>query len=119
VVQHGGLQNLYSPVRIRSSPPASQLIEPRRKRVHGASPISFGTIHANVSLPVLATWECLIGLGLVFGKFLRATLALLALQMLGTFLPLVLVGVAIVVGATVRGGRIDPEPGPRETLPIA
>ncbi|HJP88126.1 MAG TPA: DoxX family protein [Candidatus Limnocylindrales bacterium] len=99
--------------------------------------ISFGAIGPNVSLPVLAAWECLIGLGLILGKFLRATLALLALQMLGTFLPLVLfpqetftvfpiaptlegqyiiknvvlVGAAIVVGATVRGGRIDPEPG--------
>ena len=105
--------------------------------------ISFGTIHANVSLPVLATWECLIGLGLIMGRFLRATLALLALQMLGTFLPLilfpaetftvfpiaptlegqyiiknvVLVGAAIVVGATVRGGRLEPEP--REGTPTA
>lgn len=100
--------------------------------------ITFGTIQSNVSLPVLATWESLIGLGLIFGKFLRATLALLALQMLGTFLPLVLfpqetftvfpiaptlegqyiiknvvlVGAAIVVGATVRGGRVEPEPTP-------
>ena len=98
--------------------------------------ISFGTIGPDVSLPVLATWECLIGLGLIVGKFLRAVLALLAVQMLGTFLPLVLfpqetftvfpiaptlegqyiiknvvlVGAAIVVGATVRGGRLDPEP---------
>jgi uncharacterized membrane protein YphA (DoxX/SURF4 family) len=105
--------------------------------------ISFGTIHADVSLPVLAAWECLIGLGLILGKFLRATLALLALQMLGTFLPLVLfpqetftvfpivptlegqyiiknvvlVGAAIVVGATVRGGRLEAEPRVGETTP--
>src|SRR5215813_3045106 len=52
--------------------------------------ISFGIVGPGISLPVLATWECLIGLGLIFGKFLRATLALLALQMLGTFLPLIL-----------------------------
>ena len=107
--------------------------------------ISFGTIHSDVSLPVLAAWECLIGLGLILGKFLRATLALLAVQMLGTFLPLilfpqetfsvfpiaptlegqyiiknvVLVGAAIVVGATVRGGRIDPEPRAGDTTPTA
>jgi len=98
--------------------------------------ITFGTITSDVSLPVLAAWECAIGIGLIIGRFLRATLALLALQMLGTFLPLVLfpqetftvfpiaptlegqyiiknvvlVGAAIVVGATVRGGRVDPEP---------
>jgi uncharacterized membrane protein YphA (DoxX/SURF4 family) len=98
--------------------------------------ITFGTVQANVSLPILAAWECLIGIGLIAGRFLRATLALLALQMLGTFLPLVLfpqetftvfpiaptlegqyiiknvvlVGAAIVVGATVRGGRVEPEP---------
>src|SRR5215217_1891733 len=52
--------------------------------------ITFGAVTPNVSLPVLAAWESLIGLGLIFGKFLRATLALLAAQMLGTFLPLVL-----------------------------
>ena len=87
---------------------------------------------------MLATWECLIGLGLIFGKFLRAKLALLLLQMLGTFLPLVLfpqetftifpiaptlegqyiiknvvlVSAGIVVGATVRGGRLVAEPPP-------
>ncbi|HEX2626197.1 MAG TPA: hypothetical protein VHL56_04775, partial [Candidatus Limnocylindrales bacterium] len=81
----------------------------------------------------------------IFGKFLRATLALLALQMLGTFLPLVLfpqetfsvfpiaptlegqyiiknvvlVGAAMVVGATVRGGRIEPEPRPAQHTPSA
>ena len=107
--------------------------------------ISFGAIGPSVSLPVLATWECLIGLGLIFGKFLRAVLALLAVQMLGTFLPLilfpqetfsvfpiaptlegqyiiknvVLVGAAIVVGATVRGGRIEPEPRPGGDAPGA
>lgn len=98
--------------------------------------ITFGAVQSNVSLPVLAAWECLIGIGLIAGRFLRATLALLALQMLGTFLPLVLfpeetftvfpiaptlegqyiiknvvlLGAAIVVGATVRGGRVEPEP---------
>ena len=107
--------------------------------------ISFGIVKPSLSLPVLAAWECAIGLGLIFGKFLRATLALLALQMLGTFLPLVLfpqetfsvfpiaptlegqyiiknvvlVGAAIVIGATVRGGRLEPEPRPGEGGPTA
>src|SRR6266511_4496579 len=40
--------------------------------------LTFGTVHAAVSIPLLATWECLIGLGLLFGIFMRATLLLLA-----------------------------------------
>jgi uncharacterized membrane protein YphA (DoxX/SURF4 family) len=87
-------------------------------------------------LPILAVWEMVIGLGLIFGKFMRITLLLLFLQMAGTALPLailpeavwtafpygltlegqyiiknlVLIGAALVLGATVRGGRLDPEP---------
>lgn len=87
-------------------------------------------------VPVLAIWEMAIGLGLVFNKFIRATLALLFLQMPGTALPLVLlpdvvwdsfpfgltlegqyiiknlvlVGSAIALGATVRGGGLVAEP---------
>jgi len=83
-------------------------------------------------LPVLATWESLIGIGLISGRFLRITLLLLFLQMPGTALPLlilpekvwtvfpygltlegqyiiknlVLIGAGLVIGATVRGGRI-------------
>ena len=98
--------------------------------------LSFGYVSPSVSLPVLAAWECAIGLGLIFGKFLRLTLLLLFFQMMGTFLPLVffpaetwthvpyeptlegqyiiknliLIGAGIVVGSTVRGGNIKPEP---------
>lgn len=98
--------------------------------------LSFGFISPSVSVPVLAAWECAIGLGLISGKFLRFTLLLMFLQMPGTFLPLVffmsetwkqfpyapslegqyiiknlvLLGAGIVVGATVRGGRITAEP---------
>lgn len=98
--------------------------------------LTVGLIGPAVSLPVLATWETLIGLGLVSGRFLRATLLLLALQMAGALTPLflfpaetftrfpyaptlegqyiiknvVLIGAAMVVGATVRGGRLEPEP---------
>lgn len=96
------------------------------------SDLSFGTVGPQVSLPLLASWECVIGLGLIFGKFLRATLFLLFLQMPGTLLPLflypaetfgafpysptlegqyiiknfVLISAGLVVGATVRGGRM-------------
>jgi uncharacterized membrane protein YphA (DoxX/SURF4 family) len=98
--------------------------------------LSFGAVGPDVSLPLLATWESLIGLGLLTGRFLRATLLLLAVQMLGTLAPLVLfpgetfarfpyaptlegqyiiknvvlIGAAMVVGSTVRGGRIVPDP---------
>ena len=97
--------------------------------------LSFGIVPASVSLPLLATWECLIGLGLLFGIFMRATLLLLAVQMAGTLMPLVLfpsevftripfaptlegqyiiknavlISAAIVLGATVRGGGLVPE----------
>jgi uncharacterized membrane protein YkgB len=97
--------------------------------------LSGGLIGRGVSLPILATWESLIGIGLLAGKWMRATLFLLAVQMLGTLTPLVLfpgetftsfplvpslegqyiiknvvlVGAAMVVGATVRGGRLVPD----------
>ena len=91
-------------------------------------------------LPILAIWEVLIGLGFLIGlftnKFQRITILLLFLQMPGTALPLVLrpevcwvnfpfvltlegqyiiknlviIGSALVLGATVRGGRVVPEP---------
>ena len=92
-----------------------------------------------VSLPLLATWECMIGLGLLFGVWLRAVLLLLWLQMLGTLTPLVffpgevfvrvplvptmegqyiiknlvLITAGVVVGATVRGGHMAAEPARR------
>jgi uncharacterized membrane protein YphA (DoxX/SURF4 family) len=97
--------------------------------------LSGGLVGPGVSLPILAAWESLIGLGLLAGRFMRATLFLLALQMLGTLTPLVLfpgetfttfpiaptlegqyiiknvviIGAAMVVGATVRGGRLVPD----------
>lgn len=98
--------------------------------------LTLGIVPPDVALPVLAAWEVLIGLGLLSGRFLRATLALLALQMLGTLTPLVLfpaetftvfpiaptlegqyiiknvvlVAAAMAVGATVRGGQLQAEP---------
>lgn len=95
-----------------------------------------GLIPPSVSLLLLAGWECLIGLGLLLGRGLRGILLLLYVQMLGTLTPivlfphevfvripyaptlegqyiiknLVLISAGIVVGATVRGGWIVPEP---------
>jgi len=102
--------------------------------------MSLGLVPAAVAVPVLAAWEVAIGIGLLGGRFLRATLALLWLQMLGTVTPLalfpeqcftwfplaptlegqyiiknvVLVAAGLVPRATVRGGRLVAEP-PRRT----
>ena len=94
--------------------------------------LSFGFVGPDVSLPLLGAWEALIGLGLLTRRCMRATVALLLLQMLGTITPLflfrdetwtafpfvgtlegqyiikniVLVAGALVVGATTRGGAL-------------
>jgi len=92
-------------------------------------------------IPILATWEVLIGIGFLSGfftsKLQRVTILLLFMQMIGAGLPLimlpevvwtnfplvltlegqyiiknlVIIGSALVIGATVRGGKVDPEPG--------
>ena len=93
-----------------------------------------------MSLPILATWECTIGMGLLSGRFLKVTL-LLFTQMAGTFLPLaffphetfkvfpfiptlegqyiiknlVLVSAGLVIGATVRGGALIHDAGAAQT----
>jgi uncharacterized membrane protein YphA (DoxX/SURF4 family) len=98
--------------------------------------LTFGMVMPDVAIPVLATWECLIGIGLLSGFALRATLLLLFAQMFGTLVPLalfpaetfvifpiaptlegqyiiknvVLISAAIVVGATVRGGQLVDKP---------
>src|SRR5579859_1785611 len=98
--------------------------------------LTFGLMTPNISVPFLAAWECLIGLGLITNKFMRFTLALLWLQMLGTITPLVffpsetflhfpyaptlegqyiiknivLISAALVIGATVRGGKLIADP---------
>ncbi|KAA0224466.1 DoxX family protein [Fimbriimonadia bacterium ATM] len=100
--------------------------------------LTFGAIPPDVSIVVLAAWECLIGLGLIFGAFLRVTLLLLWVQMLGTVTPIflfpgevfhripyaptlegqyiiknvVLVCAGLVIGATVRGGGLVAKRGP-------
>ena len=105
--------------------------------------LSFGIVHASVSMPLLVTWESLIGLGLVTGIMMRVTLLLMFVQMLGTIAPiclfpsevfqrfpyaptlegqyiiknLVLVSAGVVIGATVRGGKLvaDPDRTPSST----
>src|SRR5687767_12135771 len=52
--------------------------------------LTFGIIEPNISLPVLAAWECIIGIGLITGIWMRATILLLMLQMIGTLTPVVL-----------------------------
>jgi uncharacterized membrane protein YkgB len=95
-----------------------------------------GTVPQSVAINVLAGWETLIGLGLIFGVAMRATLLLLFVQMLGTITPIfffpelvftrvpyaptlegqyiiknvVLISAGIVIGATVRGGALVAEP---------
>lgn len=98
--------------------------------------LTFGALSNMTALMILAIWECLIGIGLITGIALRATLLLLWVQMLGTVTPLflfphevftvipiaptlegqyifkniVLVSAGLVIGATVRGGRVVAEP---------
>ncbi len=101
-----------------------------------AMELTFGLLSEDVARVSLAILEMAIGLGLVSGRFLRLTLLLLFGQMLGTLTPMilypelvwrdfpfvltlegqyivkngVLVSAGIVIGATVRGGRLVDEP---------
>jgi len=50
--------------------------------------VSFGLVTDTIAMPLLATWEVLIGLGFLTGYFIRITSLLLFLQMIGTFVPL-------------------------------
>jgi uncharacterized membrane protein YphA (DoxX/SURF4 family) len=95
------------------------------------SHLSFGYIPSTVSLPILAMWECALGIGLILSRGMRVVLIFLFLQMLGTFLPLIffpnetwktlfvptlegqyiikniiIVSSGIVLGATLNGGRL-------------
>jgi len=96
--------------------------------------LTFHLIPEKIILYGLATWEVAIGIGLIFKLFMRETLLLLFLQMIGTFTPLfifpgevfhvfpisltlegqyivkniVIVSAGIVLGATVRGDSPKP-----------
>ncbi len=52
--------------------------------------LTFDLLNDNVAIIILAIWETLIGIGLITGKYLRVTLFLLFMQMLGTMTPLIL-----------------------------
>ena len=104
------------------------------------STLTFGVISGQVALYILATLEVVIGIGLIFGIFLREVLLLLFFQMLGTITPLflftseaftripfaptlegqyiikniIIVSAGLVIGATVRGGRLVADPGKNE-----
>jgi uncharacterized membrane protein YkgB len=93
----------------------------------------------NLFIPFLAVWEIVIGLGFITGKFMRLTILLMFLQMGGAVSPIflnpgavfvtfpfvltlegqyiikniVLMSAAIVIGATVRGGRLIDQPNDR------
>lgn len=97
--------------------------------------LTFGIAPAGMSLVLVAALECTIGVGLISGRFLRLTLALLSFQMVGAMSPLllftgdlfsgpyhaptleaqyilkdvVLISVGLVLGATLHGGRIVSE----------
>ncbi len=95
--------------------------------------LTFDLIGSKTIIYGLAIWESLIGLGLIINRFLRETLLLLYLQMLGTLTPiflfpdevfniipyaltiegqyiiknLVVISAGIVIGSTVRGTRTE------------
>ena len=104
--------------------------------------LTFGLIPTGMSLMLLATLECAIGLGLISGRFMRLTLLLLAFQMVGAASPLflfpaevftrfpyaptlegqyiiknvVLISAGLVIGATVRGGGLTADPEAVESV---
>ncbi len=94
-----------------------------------------GVVPVRAGVVVLAALECVVGLGLITGKFLRLTLALLGFQLIGALSPLllftgelfsgpyraptlegqyvikdvVLVSAGLVICATMRGARMVSE----------
>jgi uncharacterized membrane protein YphA (DoxX/SURF4 family) len=52
--------------------------------------LTFGVVPAHVGIVLVAALECIIGLGLITGKFVRLALVLLGLQMIGAMSPLLL-----------------------------
>lgn len=94
--------------------------------------LTMGMIPPAVGLVLVATLECAIGIGFLTGRFMGLTLVLMAFQMVGALSQLVLfpeiistigpyaltlegqyiiknvvlISAALVLGATVRGGRI-------------
>jgi uncharacterized membrane protein YkgB len=102
--------------------------------------ITLGLIPPSIGLPVLATWECFIGAGLLAGLFSRTILVLICAHLIGTFTPLfffpeeiwttfpfglslegkyivrnlVLYGAALMIGAELSSRRQGPAGRPAE-----
>lgn len=98
--------------------------------------LTFGMITGQVALIMLALLEVIIGIGFLFGIYLRFMIILLLFQMLGTIMPvflfpaeiftkvpfaptmegqyiiknIVIISGAFVIAATVRGGRLVSDP---------
>ena len=98
--------------------------------------LTLGLIPTHISLAGLALFEVAIGILFLIGKWIRLTILLLLMQMAGTMSPVflfpelvfqefplvltiegqyifknfVVISAAIVIGATARGGRLNPEP---------
>jgi uncharacterized membrane protein YphA (DoxX/SURF4 family) len=99
--------------------------------------ITFGVAPPGVSIPALALLECVIGVGLITNRFMRATLLLLFVQMMVTAAAILLfpgevftsppyaptlegqyvienvalAAAALLTGSIVRGGRVVPNLG--------
>jgi uncharacterized membrane protein YkgB len=110
------------------------------ERLAGATmaKLTLGMLDPKAALFILAVWETSVGLALVLGVHLRVAIPLLLLQMAGTLTPLalfpsltfvrfpfaptmegqyilknlVLISAAIVIGATLRGGKLVAQPAP-------
>lgn len=100
------------------------------------SVLTFSLIPNSLALFLLALFEVVIGIGLIIGRYMRVILLMLVLQMAGTMSPLILfpeivfqsppflltiegqyiiknvivISSAMVIGATVRGGRLVDSP---------
>ncbi len=107
--------------------------------------LTLGMVPGGVGLALVAVLECVIGIGLISGRFVRLTLALLAFQMVGAASPLLLfpaetftqfpfaptlegqyiiknivfVSAGLVIGATVRGGGLSADAAKPGVAPLA
>lgn len=105
------------------------------------SVLTFSLMPNSLALFLLAAFEVLIGVGLIIGRYMRVILLMLVLQMAGTMSPLILfpeiafqsppflltiegqyiiknvivISSAMVIGATVRGGRLVDSPATTTT----
>lgn len=103
--------------------------------------LTFGHLQADVSMPMLATLECLIGIGILTKKYMEYVIPLMYFQMAGTLLPLlvfaddtweippvvptlegqyiiknaVLISAGIVLGAISKGGKLIHDPAVAKT----